>query len=100
MVFLLFLLKQQRIIIIEQLQVFVQILIIMEEIWGLLVTLSSFLIEVCFFHIKAEGANAEELELELIDFGAEEIEIDENQIIITASFESFGGLQKQLENGS
>ena len=52
---------------------------------------------VCFFNIKGEGVDAEDLELELIDFGAEEIEVDENQIIITASFESFGGLQKQLE---
>ena len=52
---------------------------------------------VCFFNIKGEDVDAEELELELIDFGAEEIEVDENQIIITASFESFGGLQKQLE---
>ena len=53
--------------------------------------------KVCFFNIKAESVDAEELELELIDFGAEEIEVDENLIIITASFESFGELQKQLE---
>jgi len=52
---------------------------------------------VCFFNIKSEGVDAEELEFELIDFGAEEIEVDGNIIIITASFESFGGLQKQLE---
>ena len=53
---------------------------------------------VCFFNIKGEDLDAEELELELIDFGAEEIEVDEDQIIITASFESFGSLQKQLES--
>ena len=52
---------------------------------------------VCFFNINGEGIN-EELELELIDFGAEEIEADEDQIIITASFESFGSLQKHLES--
>ncbi len=52
---------------------------------------------VCFFNIKGDGVDSEELELELIDFGAEEIEVDEDQIIITASFESFGSLQKQLE---
>ena len=53
--------------------------------------------KVCFFNIKGESVDAEELELELIDFGAEEIEVDEHQIIITASFESFGELQKQVE---
>ena len=60
--------------------------------------LNSYLIEVCFFNIKGEDVDAEELELELIDFGAEEIEVDEDQIIITASFESFGSLQKHLES--
>lgn len=52
---------------------------------------------VCFFNIKAEELDPEELELELIDFGAEEIEVDEDQIIITAPFGAFGQLQKQLE---
>ena len=53
---------------------------------------------VCFFNIKSEGFDPEDLELELIDYGAEEIEVDEDQIIITAPFESFGSLQKQLES--
>lgn len=53
---------------------------------------------VCFFNIKNTGVDPEELELELIDFGAEEIEVDEDQIVITASFEAFGQLQKQLES--
>ena len=45
---------------------------------------------VCFFNIKNTGIDPEELELELIDFGAEDIEVDEDQIIITAGFrESF-----------
>lgn len=52
---------------------------------------------VCFFNIALEGHDPEELELELIDDGAEEIEVDDNTIIITAQFESFGGLQKKLE---
>ena len=53
---------------------------------------------VCFFKIKSEGLNQEELELELIDFGAEEIEMDEDAFIVTGSFESFGSLQKKLED--
>jgi YebC/PmpR family DNA-binding regulatory protein len=53
---------------------------------------------VCFFKIKAEGLDQEELELELIDFGAEEIEADEDAFIVTGSFEAFGSLQKKLED--
>lgn len=53
---------------------------------------------VCFFKIKAEGQDQEELELELIDFGAEEIEADEDAFIVTGSFEAFGSLQKKLED--
>ncbi len=52
----------------------------------------------CFFKIKAEGLDQEELELELIDFGAEEIEVDEDAFIVTGSFEAFGSLQKKLED--
>jgi YebC/PmpR family DNA-binding regulatory protein len=53
---------------------------------------------VCFFKIKAEGLDQDELELELIDFGAEEIEADEDAFIVTGSFEAFGSLQKKLED--
>tara|TARA_R100001369_G_scaffold20091_1_gene36786 strand:- start:288891 stop:289610 length:720 start_codon:yes stop_codon:yes gene_type:complete len=52
----------------------------------------------CNFRINAEGQDAEELELELIDFGAEEIFEDEDGILIYAPFESFGAIQKELEN--
>ena len=52
---------------------------------------------VCFFNISSEGVDPDELELELIDYGAEEIESDDNLVIITAAFESFGSVQKQLE---
>lgn len=52
---------------------------------------------VCFFKIKGEGIDAEELELELIDFGAEDVGVDEDTIMIYGPFESFGGLQKKLE---
>ncbi len=49
------------------------------------------------FRINAEGMVVEELELELIDFGAEEVEQDENEILITTAFEDFGNMQKALE---
>ena len=52
---------------------------------------------VCFFKIKAEGLDAEELELELIDFGAEDVGQDGEAIMIYGPFESFGSLQKKLE---
>ena len=52
---------------------------------------------VCFFNISSEGQDPDELELELIDYGAEDIELDESTVIITAPFESFGALQKKLE---
>ncbi len=51
------------------------------------------------FQISAEGVDADELELELIDFGAEEFEFDEeaNEIVIYGGFTAFGGIQKYLE---
>lgn len=49
------------------------------------------------FKISAEGQNLEELELDLIDFGAEEVYTDENFIIIETAFTDFGKMQKGLE---
>ncbi len=50
------------------------------------------------FTIPAEQvSDMEEIELELIDAGAEDIELDEDKIIITAPFEAFGSMQKKLE---
>ncbi|MCC7332900.1 MAG: YebC/PmpR family DNA-binding transcriptional regulator [Flavobacteriales bacterium] len=51
----------------------------------------------CNFRIKNDGTNIEDLELELIDFGAEEVFTDEDGIIIYAPFESFGKIQSYLE---
>ncbi|MCM5662884.1 YebC/PmpR family DNA-binding transcriptional regulator [Galbibacter mesophilus] len=51
----------------------------------------------CNFRIPAEGIDPEELELEMIDFGAEEVFADEDGILIYAPFESFGAIQKELE---
>ncbi|MDT0294340.1 YebC/PmpR family DNA-binding transcriptional regulator [Mesonia ostreae] len=52
----------------------------------------------CNFKIPAEDLDAEELELEFIDFGAEEVFEDEDGILIYAPFESFGAIQKELED--
>lgn len=49
------------------------------------------------FKISAEGKNLEELELELIDFGAEDIYEHEGEIIIETPFTEFGNMQKGLE---
>ncbi len=49
------------------------------------------------FRIKKENINMEELEFELIDFGAEEIEADDEEIVIYTAFTDFGKMQKALE---
>jgi len=55
----------------------------------------------CNFTIKAtEDTDIEELELEFIDYGLEEIfaESDDDSIVMYAPFESYGNLQKELES--
>ena len=52
----------------------------------------------CNFRINGNGIDPEELELEMIDFGAEEVFVDEDGILIYAPFESFGAIQKELES--
>lgn len=49
------------------------------------------------FRINGEGLDMDELELELIDHGADDIQQEENEIIVTAAFTDFGTLQKALE---
>ncbi|WP_372916962.1 YebC/PmpR family DNA-binding transcriptional regulator [Salegentibacter sp.] len=51
----------------------------------------------CNFRVNAEGLDVEEMELEFIDFGAEEVFQDEDGILIYAPFEQFGAIQKELE---
>jgi YebC/PmpR family DNA-binding regulatory protein len=51
----------------------------------------------CNFQISAEGIDPEELELDLIDHGVEEVFHDEDSLVIYAPFEAFGTLQKELE---
>ncbi len=55
------------------------------------------------FNLNPEGIDEEELELELIDFGLEELgrgkdDNDEDVIIVRASFTEFGTMQKGLED--
>lgn len=52
----------------------------------------------CNFRIPNAGQDVEELELEMIDFGVEEIFVDEDGILMYAPFESYGAIQKELEN--
>lgn len=52
----------------------------------------------CNFRINAHGLDPEELELEFIDYGAEEVFADEDGILIYAPFESFGAIQSELES--
>ncbi|HEY8399103.1 MAG TPA: YebC/PmpR family DNA-binding transcriptional regulator [Flavihumibacter sp.] len=54
------------------------------------------------FKLKPEGLNAEDLELELIDFGLEELgegtgENGEDVLVIRCAFTDFGNMQKALE---
>jgi YebC/PmpR family DNA-binding regulatory protein len=52
----------------------------------------------CIFKVKNKpGVDIEELELEMIDFGVSEIFVEEDNIIIYGEFESFGPIQKYLE---
>lgn len=53
----------------------------------------------CSFKVALkEGINLEDLELELIDFGLDEIFTDEGEIMIYAEFTNFGPIQKYLED--
>ncbi|NVO11819.1 MAG: YebC/PmpR family DNA-binding transcriptional regulator [Bacteroidales bacterium] len=53
----------------------------------------------CSFKVEMkEGINLEELELELIDFGVEEIFAEDENIMIFAEFTNFGPIQRFLED--
>ena len=54
----------------------------------------------CNFRIDPTDLDAEEIELEFIDFGVEEVFVDEDGMLLYAPFESFGVLQKELEHRS
>lgn len=52
----------------------------------------------CIFKIDPTGLNIDDLELELIDFGLEEIEQVEDETLIYTAFTDFGNMQKGLES--
>jgi len=52
---------------------------------------------ICNFKVERQDLDIEELELELIDFGVEELFIEENEILIYAPFECYGVIQSELE---
>ena len=52
----------------------------------------------CNFRIPSEGLDPEEIELEFIDYGVEEVFVDEDSLLLYAPFEKFGAVQKELEN--
>jgi YebC/PmpR family DNA-binding regulatory protein len=55
----------------------------------------------CSFKVgMKDGIDIEDLELELIDFGVDEIFIDDDAIMIYAGFQYFGPIQKYLEDNS
>ncbi len=50
------------------------------------------------FRFPAEGIDMDELELELIDFGADDIQVDEGQVTVYTQFTDFGKMFKGLES--
>ena len=52
----------------------------------------------CVFKIEAkEGVSVEDLELELIDYGVDEIEMDDDGIVLYGDFKSYSDIQNYLE---
>ena len=53
----------------------------------------------CYFHVKPkDGVTLEDLELELIDLGAEDFDQDEEEMVISGAFEANSDIQKYLED--
>lgn len=52
------------------------------------------------FRLAAGTMDLDELELELIDHGADEIERGDGEVIVYTTFETFAGMQKALEDKS
>jgi len=53
----------------------------------------------CYFHVAPKAdVDADELELALIDCGAEDIAQDEEELLIAGAFEANGDIQKYLED--
>jgi YebC/PmpR family DNA-binding regulatory protein len=53
----------------------------------------------CTFKVALkEGINVEDMEFEMIDYGVDEVFVDEGEIMIYAEFTNFGPIQKYLED--
>ena len=52
---------------------------------------------ICNFRISSSNIDIEEIELEFIDYGVEEVFHDDDGILLYAPFENFGKIQKELE---
>jgi YebC/PmpR family DNA-binding regulatory protein len=52
------------------------------------------------FRLATGTMDMDDLELELIDYGADEIERGEGELIVYTTFENFSGMQKALEDKS
>jgi len=52
---------------------------------------------ICNFRVRSENIDPEEIGLEFIDFGLEEIEVKNNEVLLYAPFNNFGSIQKALE---
>lgn len=50
------------------------------------------------FQFPVAGIQMEDLELELIDAGAEDVQVEEDTVFITTSFTDYGAMQKFLED--
>jgi YebC/PmpR family DNA-binding regulatory protein len=48
------------------------------------------------FHIKNEGISIEDLELEMIDAGASDLDVDGETITVTCAMEDFGSVNRKL----
>ena len=54
----------------------------------------------CNFKLNPNGLDLEKLELELIDYGIDELFIVDEEVYIYEPFDNFGSIQKKLENKS
>ena len=53
----------------------------------------------CIFKFKpVEGVDFEEMELEMIDLGVDEFYHEEGEVTVSAPYESFGAIQKWIED--
>ena len=49
------------------------------------------------FIVDQNGLSEDEFTMEMIDAGAEDVELEEGEFVITVAFEDFGNMQKKLE---